>query len=1234
MRHDAALVVLLLCIASASPARAQEPCGGTFAAIADATVFEGEPNGNYGGQPTLIARDLQDGSLRWRALLRFDLGGAVPPDAVVGRATLRLALAGADGDRPWRLEVRGADKPWLEEAVTWENQPAPSPAYSAHEFLESDGVLLVDVTELVTHWVRGERRVPTIALSSTRLGGAELLSREGADGGEDAPELTIDCRLPSPVQPLDADVLDARQLEALDRLRDASLEPVGLHLRHGAVTSASFRLPIPAAERREPRDRALWFLRAYEDLVRAGATDEAWQLVRRSDDGRHVRFRQRHLGVPVTGAELIVHLDGEDVVGLSGGYATDLPPLPAPALTAAQALTLARAAAGEGSTRAGDVRRTIYDPRMRGLAGAPRPAWEVAVHGWRGGTYLIDAENGATLSYIPSSYDAFDLTLNSAVGTQEPPPFLAGCWFWNFSDVEWFQEHGQVRFTPPLPDTEGFDAFGHIRAVDQFFRNTFGRDGHNGAGGTEALFLDTLFVNEFGATEVNARYTPFCDDLRFSDNMATRDVLAHEYTHGVVRAEAGLAYQDLSGALNESYADLFGVLLDPGDWTIGEGSALGAIRNLADPRLGGQPDHVLPALSGDGMGLLPIGPGVPDNGFVHFNSGIPNKAGYLLIAGGSHGGFVIQPLGPAKTARLLYDTLSNRLTPAANFTDQRNGMMTSAAADASLTPLERCQVQNAYAAVGMGAGDADCDGTPDALEIDADNDGIRDNLDNCPQAANPGQADGDGDGVGDACDPDLDNDEDLNVSDNCPRVANPQQEDVDEDGIGDACDDSDGDGLVDRVDNCRVDPNPDQRNSDSDGLGDACDDDDDNDGILDAADSCPRTKNANQADQDSDGVGDACDNCRQATNPAQTDVDRDGLGDACDTDRDNDGVDDGSDNCPSVPNPVQEDFDGDGRGNACDGPEQTFIHEDPTFFLFERFAIWPFLEDLPIEIGVPICPRCEGETLGGGFEARLNVRMSAPFVARLRDTNGFARDVVRDPAFEQTLRLRPEAHAFSRFAFDPDRAPDPVPGGDPGAGDPEWLAPDQERYTLELYPVNPDDRGLLQAVTISHEQCEDADGDGFGTAGSAGCPAGVEEDCDDASWFSAPGRAERCDGADNDCDLAIDEDPLPPAPSARLSVRADGEVRWTEPDDAPEYELVRGSLATLRDTRGDFGQAADTCLLGGEPGSSRIDPDAPEPGAAFFYLVRGRNCAGFGSWDSGGAGQPESRDGFPTPCGF
>lgn len=58
---------------------------------------------------------------------------------------------------------------------------------------------------------------------------------------------------------------------------------------------------------------------------------------------------------------------------------------------------------------------------------------------------------------------------------------------------------------------------------------------------------------------------------------------------------------------------------------------------------------------------------------------------------------------------------------------------------------------------------------------DTDNDGIPDNVDNCPTVANSGQADADGDGVGDACD-------------NCPSTSNADQKDTDGDGVGDACD--------------------------------------------------------------------------------------------------------------------------------------------------------------------------------------------------------------------------------------------------------------------------------------------------------------------------------------------------------------------------------------------------------------------------------------------------------------
>ena len=86
---------------------------------------------------------------------------------------------------------------------------------------------------------------------------------------------------------------------------------------------------------------------------------------------------------------------------------------------------------------------------------------------------------------------------------------------------------------------------------------------------------------------------------------------------------------------------------------------------------------------------------------------------------------------------------------------------------------------------------------------DTDDDGIADDIDNCPTVTNADQQDTDGDGVGNACDPDIDGDGIANAADNCPLDRNADQLDTDGDGAGDVCDaDRDGDGVQDNVDQC------------------------------------------------------------------------------------------------------------------------------------------------------------------------------------------------------------------------------------------------------------------------------------------------------------------------------------------------------------------------------------------------------------------------------------------------
>ena len=148
---------------------------------------------------------------------------------------------------------------------------------------------------------------------------------------------------------------------------------------------------------------------------------------------------------------------------------------------------------------------------------------------------------------------------------------------------QWFDEDGVVGGANP--DAEGFQAFNNVKSLYNFWNGTFGRDSYDDDGEDIAMYIH---VNPHPGT---ASYNPGCDIFEFGNTNITPDLMGHEFSHAVDSSEGELEYVFQSGALDESFADIFGHAMDPGDWTIGEGSARWAFRNMSNPPAFGDPDQ-------------------------------------------------------------------------------------------------------------------------------------------------------------------------------------------------------------------------------------------------------------------------------------------------------------------------------------------------------------------------------------------------------------------------------------------------------------------------------------------------------------------------------------------------------------------------------------------------------------------------------------------------------------------
>lgn len=243
----------------------------------------------------------------------------------------------------------------------------------------------------------------------------------------------------------------------------------------------------------------------------------------------------------------------------------------------------------------------------------------------------------------------------------------------------------------------------HAEKAYDYFKNTFNRESINGQGGNIISLINV--VESDGSQMDNAFWNGAAmfygnGNQAFSSPLAKAlDVAGHEMSHGVIQTTANLEYMGESGALNESFADIFGAMIDRNDWQMGEDIVnpnvftSGALRDLSNPHNGGtnlnhpgwQPEHYSERYTG-----------TQDNGGVHINSGIPNKAFFLFASNAS--------VGKDKAELVFYRALANYLVKSSQFVDCRIAVI-QAATDlyGANSPVVNA-AKSAFDAVGIGAG--------------------------------------------------------------------------------------------------------------------------------------------------------------------------------------------------------------------------------------------------------------------------------------------------------------------------------------------------------------------------------------------------------------------------------------------------------------------------------------------------------------------------------------------------
>ncbi len=414
----------------------------------------------------------------------------------------------------------------------------------------------------------------------------------------------------------------------------------------------------------------------------------------------HVTYHQLHRKVPVFAGVLRVAFDHSDrLLAVHGVFAPDLDLKTTPAWTLESAAEVAVSHLQElgQDEKLHVVEHNLYVFRtglVRGVPGSSHLVWEIELNDETGAIrefVYVDAHSGEIVDHITGVHEGHaglhrevsETTLANLVWT-EGDPFPTG-------NAERDEEIVSTGETYNLFSSMTGGAYRSYDGADIHLRSVDNHPGLSGISCPNAWW---------DGTATNYCATVMSDDL-----------VSHEWSHAYTELTNNLIYQWQSGALNESYSDIWGEVVDlvngrgtdfPGGLRSGAGCSAfgsgtpsvdnsfrwlifedvtgfgGAIRDMWTPNCFSDPGKVTDS---------EYHCEASDNGGVHTNSGVLNHAFALVVDGGSFNGQSLTGIGLTKAARIYWEA-QNLLTPASDFVDQADALDTACSALVGATLYE------------------------------------------------------------------------------------------------------------------------------------------------------------------------------------------------------------------------------------------------------------------------------------------------------------------------------------------------------------------------------------------------------------------------------------------------------------------------------------------------------------------------------------------------------------------